>query len=60
MMLHLDCKSGKINNSELYRIKGGSVGKLWYNVGVGWASGIAAKKRFPGAFLNNSFMVTKN
>ena len=44
------------------KITGGRslVGKGWYSMSYGWASGIAAKKRFPGAFLNNAFFVTNH
>lgn len=50
----------KLKSPELEKIIGGRslVGKGWYYTSYGWASGIAAKKRFPGAFLNNAFFIT--
>lgn len=51
----------KIDPTKLMEITGGRswIGKGWYYTSYGWASGIAAKKKFPGAFLNNAFFVTK-
>lgn len=49
-----------LNANKLSNVIGGSnpVGKVWFTTTCGWASGIAAKRKFPGAFLNNAFYVT--
>lgn len=49
----------KLNENNLGKIIGGSlIGHAWRDGACGWASGMAAKRRFPGAFLNNGFYVT--